>query len=57
LLHDVLEQNPVIQQGVVPAIDAKQHVVSFKYDADETAKYKKARKKSKRLSKTSSKTR
>lgn len=49
LLHDVLEQNPVIQQGVVPVIDAKQHVVSFKYDADETAKYKKARKKVKEI--------
>ena len=49
MLHDVLEQNPVIQQGVLPTIDGKQHVVHFKYDADETAKYKKARKKVKEI--------
>ncbi|MBP2619949.1 transglutaminase domain-containing protein [Streptococcus panodentis] len=49
IIIEVLEQNPTAQQGVLPYIDGKQHVVHFKYDAKEAAKYEKARKKVKEI--------
>ena len=49
LIKKIMEQNPAIQQNVEPSIDDNQHVVQFKYDAKEAAKYKKARTKIKEV--------
>lgn len=45
LIRDVLEQNPTLLQNVEPFIDGEKHVVQFKYDEAEKAKYKQATKK------------